>query len=652
MATWFFRSYLKNISQPCYRSRIGVDKVCLKEFPKGGYHRKILRVDLSKMMLEEESISPEILYQFIGGTGLGIRLLYDEVKQGIDPYSPENRIIFTTGPLTGTLVPGSGTYTVVSINTLTGLATSAQANGCWGARLKYAGYDAVIVQGRSDHPVYLHVADGKAEIEDAARLKGKDTFETDRILRAKYGESGIDHRISVAAIGPAGENLVRFASISSDRGHTAATGGIGAIMGAKNLKAVVVHGSQKIPMDPLKIDSFIQHAKQWRQEAKQTGLGKMVNEKGTLGLLLPYHEKGWVPVRNLTTNEFQGAENFNADHIRQNIYKKIPRSCYACTFAHCHVVKVTKGAHKGFVGEEPEYEIMAGFGPNWGIGDPGAVTMLNNLNDSLGMDAKETSFLVSMMMEGYEKGLIAKEDLDGIDLKWGDVGAATALLKKISRRDGIGNILAEGVKRTAETLGGEFPNMAVFVKKGNAPHVHDPRTRWGTLFTQAISNTGSQEGIDMTARSSPELGFNRPTSDPDEYLAKVQARTGPKRQFEECLGFCYFQACSLKTMVETLNTVTGGGYDIDECLKVGKRGINLLRMFNKRQGMTKDDDTFSPRLGRAPVNGPGKGKSLMPAFEKVRDAYYREMRWDENGMPTRETLKMLDLAFTLSDLED
>lgn len=631
---------------------MGVDKLWLKEFPKGGYHRKLLRVDLSEMMLTEESISPEILYQFIGGTSLGIRLLYDEIKPDIDPYSPENRIIFTTGPLTGTLVPGSGTYTVVSINTLTGLAASTQANGCWGARLKYAGYDAVIIQGRSDHLVYLHVEDGKAEIEDAAQLKGKDTFETDRILRAKYGEGGMDHRISVAAIGPAGENLVRFASISSDRGHTAATGGIGAIMGAKNLKAVVVHGSQKIPMDPLKIDSFIQNAKQWRDEAKQTGLGKTVNEKGTLGLFLPYHEKGWVPVRNLTTNEFQGAENFDADHIRQNVYKKVPRSCYGCTFAHCHIVRVTKGAYKGLVGEEPEYEIMAGFGPNWGIGDPGAVTMLNKLNDSLGMDAKETSFLISMMMEGYEKGLIAKEDLDDIDLKWGDVEAATVLLKKISRRDGIGNTLAEGVKRTAETLGGEFPNMAVFVKKGNAPHIHDLRTRWGTLFTQAISNTGSQEGIDMTARFSSELGLNRPTSDPDEYLAIVQARTGPKRQFEECLGFCYFQACSLKTMVETLNTVTGGGYDIEECLKVGKRGINLVRMFNKRQGMTKDDDTFSPRLGRAPVNGPGKGKSLLPTFEKVRDAYYREMKWDENGMPTRDILKMLDLTFTLSDPED
>ena len=631
---------------------VGVNMVGMKEFPKGGYQQKILRIDLSKMTVSEESIHPEILYQFIGGTGLGIRLLYDEIEPGIDPYSPDNRIIFTTGPLTGTLVPGSGTYTVVSINTLTGLAASAQANGFWGARLKAAGFDALIVQGRSDRPVYIHVADGKAEIEDAARLWGKDTFETDKMLRAKYGESGVDHRISTAAIGPAGENRVRFASISSDRGHMAATGGIGAVMGAKNLKAVVVHGRQKVPIDPSEVDAFIQISKKWRKEAKETGLGKMVNEKGTLGLFLPYHDKGWVPVQNLTTNLFEGAENFDADRIREDLYKKVPRSCHGCTFAHCHIVKVTKGAYKGLIGEEPEYEIMAGFGPNWGVSDPGAVTMLNRLNDSLGMDAKETSFLISMMMEGYEKGLIGREDMDGLDLKWGNVDAAADVLKKISRRDGIGNLLAEGVMRTAEALGGDFPNMAVFVKKGNAPHIHDLRTRWGTLFTQAISNTGSQEGIDMTARYSPELGFNRPTSEPDEYLAEVQARTGPKRQFEESLGFCYFQACSLKTMAEALNAVTGGGYDVEACLEVGRRGINLLRMFNRRHGMTKDHDCFSPRLRLAPVDGPGEGKSLGPAYEEVRDAYYKEMEWDEHGMPTRNVLEKLDLTFTLSDLED
>jgi aldehyde:ferredoxin oxidoreductase len=250
-------------------------------------------------------------------------------------------------------------------------------------------------------------------------------------------------------------------------------------------------------------------------------------------------------------------------------------------------------------------------------------------------------------MEGYEKGIIRKQEIDGIDLKWGNVEAAAELLKRISRREGIGDLLAEGVMRAAHQLGGEFLDMAVFVKRGNAPHIHDPRVRWGTLFTQAISNTGSQEGVDMTSRGSPELGIEKPTSEPDEYLGEVQAKTGPARQFAECLIFCYYQSCSLKTMTQTLNCLTGADYDVEDCLKVGRRVINLLRMFNKREGMTKEDDCFSSRLGQPPMDGPGKGKSWVPTFEKARNAYYRAMGWGEDGMPTRETLEKLDLGFTI-----
>jgi aldehyde:ferredoxin oxidoreductase len=616
-------------------------------YPKGGYMQKILRVDLSEQKISEESLGSDLLSQYIGGTGLGIRLLYDESRPGMDPYSPENRIIFMTGPLNGTLVPGSGTYAVLSRNTLTGLATAAQANGFFGARLKYAGYDAILVQGCSENPVYLHIEDGRAEIVDASGLVGKDSFETDMLLRKKYGEDGIEDRISVATIGPAGEKRVRFACIVSDRGHIAASGGVGAIMGSKNLKAIVVHGDRGVPIDPLEKEAFLQCVKQWREEAQNTAMGKTVNQYGSIGFFTSYHSRGWVPVKNLTTNVFPGEKLFEGEYIRKKLHKMQPRSCHGCTFHHCHTVEVRKGPYKGTVGEEPEYEILAGFGPNWGIYDPGAATMLNDLNDRLGMDAKEASFIISMIMEGYEKGIIRKQEMDGIDLKWGNVKAAAELLKRISRREGIGDLLAEGVMRAAHQLGGEFLDMAVFVKRGNAPHIHDPRVRWGTLFTQAISNTGSQEGVDMTSRGSPELGIERPTSEPDEYLGEVQAKTGPARQFAECLIFCYYQTCSLKTMTQTLNCLTGADYDVEDCLKVGRRVINLLRMFNKREGMTKEDDSFSSRLGQPPIDGPGKGKSWVSTFEKARNAYYRAMGWGEDGMPTRETLEKLDLGFTI-----
>jgi aldehyde:ferredoxin oxidoreductase len=613
------------------------------KYPKGGYQQRILRVDLSRKKILHEALPADMLRKYVGGTGLGIRFLYDELRPGIDPYSSRNRLIFVTGPLTGTMVPGSGTYTVISKNTLTGLIASAQSNGFLGARLKYAGYDAIIIQGRSPEPVYLHINDEEAEIQDASQLIGRDTFETESFLRKKYGEAGIENRISVAAIGPAGENLVRFACIVSDGGHVASTGGLGAIMGSKNLKAIVVHGNRGVPIAPENKTAFVQCVKEWIEEAKQTPMGKSISQKGTIGLFMPYHTKGWVPVKNLTTNIFPGDEKFEAEYIREKLYRMQPRSCHCCTFAHCHMAEITKGPYKGFVGEEPEYEILAGFGPNWGIYDPAAVTVLNTLNDRLGMDAKEGSFLISMFMEGYEKGLIGKKDLDGIELKWGDVGAAQELMKKISKREGVGDLLSEGVMRAAHRLGKEFEEIAVFVKKGNAPHIHDPRTRWGTLFTQAISNTGTQEGVDMSARAAPELGLERPASEPDEYLAEVQAKTGPKRQFEECLCFCYFQSCAFDTMIKTVNTLTGADYDRGECLKIGRRVVNLLRLFNNREGMTKDDDSFSTRLGQSPVDGPGAGKSLQPNYERIRDAYYRKMGWNRKGVPTRKTLNELGL---------
>lgn len=275
-----------------------------RQFPKGGYMRKTLRVDLSNGKITEEPIDPKLLYQYIGGSGLSTRLLYDETIPGLDPYDPRNRIIIAVGPLTGTLVPGSGTYSISGRNTLTGLLTSAQSNGFFGARLKYAGYDVLIIQGKSDKLVYLSINDGQASIEDASKLAGKGTYATDLWLRKKYGEEGVDRRISVASIGPAGENLVRFACLASDRGHIASTGGVGALLGSKRLKAIVVRGDKAIPIEREDTETFLENIKQWRNEALNTNMGKSTNKYGSIGSFLNFYSKGWVPVKNLTTNVF------------------------------------------------------------------------------------------------------------------------------------------------------------------------------------------------------------------------------------------------------------------------------------------------------------------------------------------------------------
>lgn len=618
-------------------------------FPSGGYQCRLLRVNLSQGVIRSEDISADILRSFIGGTGLGIYLLYSGVPAHTEPFAPENKLVFATGPLTGTLVPGSGTYAVISKSPLTGYAAAAQANGFFGARLKAAGYDVLVVEGASITPVYLYVGRNKTELMPAEFMKGKGVFETESKLRGRHGEKGFERCISVAAIGPAGENRVKFAAIGSDDGHMATSGGLGAVMGSKNLKAVVVEGDGPVPIHTDRIGAFKSAVLRWREEAGATGLGKLVHEKGTLGFFKPYHDKGWVPVKNLTTNQLpeKALAQMDWEYMRNDLFEKSPRSCHTCTFNHCHMVRVRKGRFEGLVGEEPEYEILAGYGSNWGVHDPGAVTMFNRLIDDLGMDAKETSFLLSMLMEGVEKELLDKDDLDGIDLGWGNIEAVERLLKKISQREGVGDLLAQGVMRTAAGLGCGLDDIAVYVKQGNAPHLHDLRTRWGTLFTQIISNTASQEGMDMTARANPELGFTEPTRYPDEYLAFVQSKTGPKRQFEECLLFCYFQACSLKHMVDTFNILTGGEFSVEDCLAVGERVINLLRMYNIREGLTMKDDRYSRRLGQSPVDGPGAGKSIDATFEQIRAVYYQAMGWDQNGVPKPVTLNRLGLGFTL-----
>jgi len=384
-----------------------------KVFPTGGYYKKLLRVNLTAGIVLAEEISTDVLKNYIGGTGLGIYLLYSEVPLGASALGPENNLIFATGPFTGSLVPGSGTYSVMCKSPLTGYAASAQANGFFGARLKAAGYDALVIQGRSEKKVYLYIDSTSATLHSSEFLNNKGAFETDLKLRARHNEKGYEQKISIACIGPAGENRVRFAAISSDRGHIAASGGVGAVMGSKNLKAVVISGDGPIPTAPGRKDAIKKEIFRWREESGASGLGKTVHQKGTLGLFKPYHDKGWVPVKNLTANQLpeDTLAKFDWDYIRNEVYEKVPRACHCCTFTHCHTVRVKKGPCKDFIGEEIEYEILAGYGSNWGISDPGTITMLNGFIDDLGMDAKETSFLISMLMEGREKCLISKDEM-------------------------------------------------------------------------------------------------------------------------------------------------------------------------------------------------------------------------------------------------
>jgi aldehyde:ferredoxin oxidoreductase len=624
-----------------------------KDCPSGGYMGKILRIDLTSGTLSEQKIDPQTLRGFIGGVGLGIKILYDEVAPGVKPFAPENHLIFLTGPLTGTMIPGSGMFEVITKSPLTGFVGSGQANGHWGARLKYAGYDGLVFEGKSPKWVYLHIHDGVPEIRDASFLLGKTTYEVENLLSKIHEEKG--KPASVASVGPAGEKGVKFAAIMCDSGHFAASGGVGAVMGSKNLKALVVQGNYRVPIDEGVKDRLRQLARDWKEQASATGAGAVYSKWGTQGIFPNYWKLGWVPVRNLTTNTFPESGRFEPKYLREQAFKKVKRaSCHACAYDHCRTIEIVDGPYRGIAMDDPEYEDLAGWGPNVGVTDPRAAAMLTYKNDGWGMDLKECAFTISLVMECFEKGLITKKETGGIDLSWGNVDGILQLMEKIATRQGFGDLLADGVKQAADRIGREAPQYAVYVKRGVAPHVHDPRSRWGTIFGEAISDTGSIDGLDLTTRSYPDLGVNEPTPDPDEKVAFAQARTGPYRHLEDSIMNCFFYDRGpgvLPVMLDALNAVTGFDYSAEELLKTGDRITNLLRVFNIREGLVPEDDSLSPRLLTSPQDGPQKGKSFAESFSRVLRAYYREKGWDEaTGKPLPETLRKLDLDDLIKDI--
>ncbi|MBI2876594.1 MAG: MoaD/ThiS family protein, partial [Candidatus Tectomicrobia bacterium] len=302
-------------------------KIGGRAMERGGYAGKILRVDLTTRELKEEVLSPQVLRQFVGGTGIGAQILYDEVPAGVEPYDPQNRLIFATGPLNGTLVPGSGTFAVVTKSPLTGFASAGHANGFFGARLKQAGYDAVVVQGGSPEWVYLSLNDGQAELREATWLVGKDAWETEMALRERHGQKGMDLGLSVACIGPAGESRVRFAAVCSDRGHVASSGGPGAVMGSKRLKAIVAEGTRGIPVHERDLGRLKGLIQGWIDSASASPFGRAVSQGGTAGFFSAAENMGWLPVRNLTANYFPEHPAFSGASLRSTFNTK-PRACH------------------------------------------------------------------------------------------------------------------------------------------------------------------------------------------------------------------------------------------------------------------------------------------------------------------------------------
>lgn len=620
-----------------------VDRLC-------GYAGKLLMVDLTGGQIRKEPLNKDITRKYVGGVGLGAKLLYDKVVPGVEWNDPENRIIWALGPLNGTRLAGSGTFCVVSKGPMTNLAASSQANGFFGAFLKMNGFDGIVVDGAARGWSYLYIRDGVAELRDASHLLGKDSWETEDALRAELG----DQRMSVCCIGPSGENLVRFAAIVANKSHVAGHNGLGAVMGAKKLKAIAVRrGTFAVQVADQENLSLLtrQQSAMMKEQLLKGGLAKWGTSANTPGM----PSEGTLPVKNYTTNLFPEVERFGAKYMRTRNEVK-PNPCWACPSHHCETIRITEGPYAGYEGDEPEYEQLAAFGPVIGQTDPGAAVVLSNLGDRMGLEVNECGWLIGWVMECYEKGLLSKRETDGLEMNWGNVEATASLLRKIAHREGFGDLLAEGVKRAAERVGGEALGCAIYTHKGASPRGHDHRPRWDEMMDTCLSNTGTVE-VGGAYLQPEQLGYPsipnlRTMHDPWQTPVAIATGNG-RRQFEDSLCVCRFCFPELQRSVDCLNAVTGWEFTIQDAMQIGRRTINRLRVFNVWHGLTKEMEAPSARYGSVPIDGPAAGVNPMLHWDFMKSVYYQMMGWDPNtGRPYPETLRRLGLDDLIVDLEN
>ncbi len=611
-----------------------------------GYAGKILRVNLSDRTFLKENLDNDYIHKYIGGAGFGALYLNRENPPSAKWSDPENRIIFSNGPLSGTVIRGSGTICVTSKGPMTDLAGSTQANGTMGAFLRSCGYDGIIIQGHAESWSYLLLSEEKAELRNASDFVGKDTQETQELIRKELqAKAGI----SVFCIGPAAENRVRFSVIIGDGSHTASKNGLGAVLAAKKIKAIVILRG-KFKAQTWNEQLLKEVSKELYQRAMEYRDG-LIHKWGTNGSFTAQLLAGCLPVKNYTTDLFPCHEKMNGQYIRTHFEKKKRVPCYNCGMNHNLIMKVTEGPYKDFVGEEPEYESFAAFGPQIGQTDAGAVFILTDLADRLGIDVNETGWVIGWLMECYEKGILTKNEIDGIEMDWGNVESVRKILIKIAKREGIGDLLAEGVKRASEKIGGEASEMAVCTRKGSTPRGHDHRARWSELLDTCLSNTSTLEATYAGVRPE-ELGMP-PLHDmfsPYE-VPTINALINGWHIFEDCAGACRFNLKVPELLIKAINAATDFNLSLPESIRIGKRVVNTLRIFNIKSGLTPDLEAPSPRYGSTPIDGPAKGFGVMKYWTTIVEVYYQLMGWDPStGKPTPKTLKDLDLENLISEL--
>ncbi len=606
-----------------------------------GWNGRILRVNLTTGETSVEEVDPRMARDFIGGRGWAIRYLYNEMDPRVDPLSPENKLVFATGPLTATPVPTGNRYMVVTKSPLTGALSCSNSGGFFPTEMKRTGFDLFIIEGRAERPVYLWVNDDRVELRPADHLWGRTVFETEDMLRAET-----DPRARVACIGPAGERLAPIAAILNEKHRAAARSGVGAVMGSKNLKAVVVRGTRRIPLarpDELKAlsDQVVEEVKQAVAAGKAT-----LRTYGTAYVPPVTNEVGILPTYNFRTGVFHGAEAISGRTLNQK-YLIRPKACYGCPIACGRVTRVEDPIFGG-EGEGPEYETIGSLGSACGVDNLAAITKANYICNELGLDTISAGVTIACAMEMYELGLIPESDI-GRPLRFGDGEAVVEMVRLAGLREGFGDLIAQGSYRLASHYG--HPEYSMSAKKQEFP-AYDPRGAKGMGLLYATSNIGASHMAGDTAYMEV---FGVPKKvDPLSWEDKPRL----VKYFEDIFtivdaaGLCVF--LSIRYLFEPTYNVepvrisrlmeyaTGAGYDEETLLRAGERVYNLERMFLVRAGFSRADDTLPPRMLHEPMpEGPAKGHVVE--LDRMLPEYYRLRGWDENGVPTPEKLAELGL---------
>jgi len=611
-----------------------------------GYWNKILRIDLTSQRITKEEMDEDTYRLFVGGAGIGAKILWEEISSEVSAFDADNKLIFAGGPFQGHPVPGSAKFSVVSKSPLTNTYADSAAGARWGPLFKRAGYDVLVIQGKSENPVYIYIEDAEVKIRDARDVWGMDSYQAVDQVRKEIG----DPRASVATIGQAGEKLVKIACIVVDKHSFAGRCGLGAVMGSKNLKAIAVKGSKKVPVSNL--SQLKNYNRKYFKEINKASIESELRPHGTPVLCITAEGFGDMPIKYWTEDTWpEGAKKIGAPNYTKVLSAK-PYPCLYCSIG-CHRnIEIKDPAKYKLKGIGPEYETLGMFGTNLLIDNVKAIAVANDICNKSGIDTISTGACVGLAMECYEKGIITKKDTAGMELRWGNPDVLIELVKQIGNKVGFGSIFSEGTVEAAKKLGKNALELVVHVKGLDFP-AHDARACWGLVPTYGTGTRGAchmrgvEEDVEMGGFYIPEIEvteehakfFNR------EGKAHLTVKTQDYCALINSLVLCVFMpdggGLSFTSILNIFNSITGWDWDIQEAMMCGERIFTLQRLINLRDGYTKKDDILPPKMYVPAKKGFRTGK--IPPVNDLLNEYYELRGWDKEGRPTKEKLEKLSL---------